>query len=979
MRARSSAIAKLVGGIAILAPWGVGCLRAQEPDRAVRMTPALRSALFDLRSGERLSVIVELERVAPAGGEIVALRSQAALLLAPITEEADRGEFTLLERWWVVPAALVEADSAAIEALAMRPDVRRIYLDDRIPVSLEPSRSVAANASFVSAAMQTVGADAVWPAGVTGEGVTVAIFDSGVEVDNAMLGGRWRGHRTSIRASWFDPFYGASKPVDRIGHGSQVAAAAVGALATGDSLLMPDGSVVVAASDIDVVTGTAPRAEWIAARIFDLFGGAVYTRRSVILQAFQWALDPDGDPRTDDAPAVINNSWGALDPQDFDVCNDIVYTAIDAAEAAGIAVVFAAGNFGPDPETVIAPAARDDPELVSFAVGATEGTGSSVTVADFSSRGPSPCGGGIKPNMVAPGRVPEVRTATAGAARLTGFSLTGTSFSTAIVSGALALVRQARPGATPKQAKEILLATARSVDPPEPNNNSGAGLLDVPAAVQQANPGFAGPLVQIEAVEREAGALHVTLANRGTLLFEGGRLAAEVGARPVASVAVGRLDPGERRTVGLEIGNAHSRRAIRLLVADGTGRPLVTRTLLGAPPDLTGGFVLTAGGLEAGGNDFGRLGQIAAPRGFVFRGQDLLTGGSFFLAANGRISDGIYLTVEGLPGLKAEPPAAETDWAPVRHLTDVSAAEVTFQFDDGEALVPLGVSVDVRMQASEQSGVAALEVVAVVRNTGTRALSNVSPGVFADWDLAGGETVEYSVENEALIARPLAGGPEVAILAGEGAPRGFAAVPLGTPDPFGSYVAGSGVLADGEFADSTKARLAEGGTAANLPGAGTAEDQSQLLSVGPLAIAIGASELVRFWLLVADDESAAVARLTELRAAAPIPPPTPGPGLGLVLLPPFPNPLTIGQGSVSFPYTVSDRLRRPGAEIVFEIYDVSGRRLVSQTLPIGGAGPLTVPTWDGMLGGSRPAAAGVYPYVFRLGDQTQSGRIMLLH
>jgi hypothetical protein len=875
---------------------------------------------------------------------------------------------------------VIEADSAAIARLANEPGVRRIYLDERIPVRLEPTRSISSATAFTSAAMQTVGADAVWPGGVTGTGITVAFFDSGVDGDNAMVSSRWRGRRTTIRASWFDPFYRVSRPTDRIGHGTQVALSAVGGLAAGDTLLQPNGTPIVAASDIDVVTGTAPEAEWIAARIFDFFGGVPYTRRSVILQAFQWALDPDGIPSTDDAPDVINNSWGAIDARDFEVCTDVIYAAIDAANAAGIAVVFAAGNFGPTPGSIIPPAARDDPSLASFGVGATEGQGTGLVVADFSGRGPSPCNGGIKPDLVAPGRVPEIRQVSGNTARLTGFTINGTSFSTAIVSGALALVRQVNPSAGPRQAKQFLLSTARPVDPPEPNNNSGAGLLDVPAAVQAANPSFVGPLLQLESVMMESKALRVDVRNRGGRAIERGTLSAARAGRIVASGAFGRIDAGARRSIRLEpsAGSTAGPGPLRIEARDAAGAVLFSRTLLLEPPDLDGGFVLRAGGLAAGGNDFARLGRIAAVQGFVVQGEDLLPAGAFFVASGGRISDGIYETVEGLPGLKTEPPAAATDWGPDRAATDVQGSVATFRYDDSESLLPVGVSVDTRMEATELGGVAALEIVAVVRNAGAGSVSDLTPGVFADWDLQGGEDVVWSAANEALVARPLGGGGPVALLAAEQAPRGFTAVPLGTPDAFGVYVPGSGVLADGTFADSIKNRLAEGGTADNLPGAGTATDLGQLLSVGPLSVGSGASELVRFWLLAAANESDAFARLAELRGTAPIPPPAPTPGEEFTLLPPFRNPLTVGDGVMRFPYSLPQALRSPGARMTFEIYDVAGRRLVQESFSVSGTGALPVPTWDGRLGGSRPAAAGVYLYVFRLDGEKRSGRLMIL-
>ena len=79
-----------------------------------------------------------------------------------------------------------------------------------------------------------------------------------------------------------------------------------------------------------------------------------------------------------------------------------------------------------------------------------------------------------------------------------------------------------------------------------------------------------------------------------------------------------------------------------------------------------------------------------------------------------------------------------------------------------------------------------------------------------------------------------------------------------------------------------------------------------------------------------------------------------------------------------FPYSLPQEARDAGAQMTFEIYDVSGRKMVEERFSVSGSGPLHVPTWDGRLSGSQPAAAGVYLYVMRLGSEKRSGRLMIL-
>jgi hypothetical protein len=214
----------------------------------------------------------------------------------------------------------------------------------------------------------------------------------------------------------------------------------------------------------------------------------------------------------------------------------------------------------------------------------------------------------------------------------------------------------------------------------------------------------------------------------------------------------------------------------------------------------------------------------------------------------------------------------------------------------------------------------------------------------------------------------------VTLLASDTTVSATVELPLGTPGAAQFYEAGSGVLAD-SLLDTVKLDLVRGGSPM-LPGAGTALDNAALLGVGPFDVAAGATVTVRFWLLAAPDEAAGAARLEELRAEDVPPPPTDGDAFAA--LPPYPNPFRPGDGVVRFPYTLSDADAEAGGEISLEIYDLSGRRLLRdrRTLPPGGAAPAF--TWDGRLDAGRDAASGMYLYVIQLGDETVSGRVLVV-
>jgi hypothetical protein len=82
---------------------------------------------------------------------------------------------------------------------------------------------------------------------------------------------------------------------------------------------------------------------------------------------------------------------------------------------------------------------------------------------------------------------------------------------------------------------------------------------------------------------------------------------------------------------------------------------------------------------------------------------------------------------------------------------------------------------------------------------------------------------------------------------------------------------------------------------------------------------------------------------------------------------------------MTFPYSVPEEAQDDRRTLVFEIYDVAGRRLVRQTNVLSPTGSLPRVTWDGLLADGLEAASGAYLYVFQLGDEVRSGRLMIVH
>ncbi|GAA2363108.1 hypothetical protein Cme02nite_41020 [Catellatospora methionotrophica] len=188
--------------------------------------------------------------------------------------------------------------------------------------------------SHTDVSVPLIGATEVWkrqdatgnPA--KGQGVTVAVIDSGVDYSHPDLGGGM-GEGFKV-VGGYDFVNGDADPMDDNGHGTHVAGIIAGRAAT------PGG-----------ITGVAPEASLLAYKVMNEWGEG-YT--SDIVAGIEAAADPANPHRAD----VINMSLGGygdgLDPLGM---------AATAATRAGVVVVASAGNSGPGRDTVGTPAAAD--------------------------------------------------------------------------------------------------------------------------------------------------------------------------------------------------------------------------------------------------------------------------------------------------------------------------------------------------------------------------------------------------------------------------------------------------------------------------------------------------------------------------------------------------------------------------------------------------------------------------------------------
>ncbi|HPF69039.1 MAG TPA: S8 family serine peptidase [Candidatus Krumholzibacteria bacterium] len=394
-------------------------------------------------------------------------RGQAALVADLAAAKASGGVLGATPHW-LLSSVVVTATPDAVRALALRPDVARVEADLVVElIAPLPSDKIADPAKDAGVGLvpgvEAVGAPRVWrELGIDGTGVVVGILDTGVDGTHPALASRWRGNFAPAAECWFDGAgLGDDVPVDRHYHGTHVMGTVTGQ-APGDTI------------------GVAPGALWIASNVINS-PGTQEEFDNAVLASLEFMADPDGNPATTaDVPAVVHNSWGINEAYgDYLDCDSRWWDAIDAVEAAGVVLTWAAGNEGPSAGTVRSPADRATTAVNAFAVGSVSPL-APFTVSTFSSRGPSGCGGAeaIKPEVVAPGE--NILSARPGG----GYQyLSGTSMAGPHVAGIVALMRASNPNADVATIKQALLDTARDLGAAGQDNDSGWGLVDAYAAV----------------------------------------------------------------------------------------------------------------------------------------------------------------------------------------------------------------------------------------------------------------------------------------------------------------------------------------------------------------------------------------------------------------------------------------------------------------------------------------------------------------
>jgi len=390
--------------------------------------------------GQRHRAVLSLDlqrfeaRHAPSAARVIVRGSRAE-----VDAVANRHGLSVVR--YLKDSAVLLANSAQVSELAS--DSAQQILSGDLPV-----------APFMTVSNSSTAADQVRAgtpglllgigglSGVTGQGITVAVIDSGISAHPAL------SQKVIANVSYVtgDPQVG-----DAFGHGTHIAGIIAGS-STGATSLYNGG--------------IAPGAKLVNIRVLGK-DGTGWT--SDVIAGIEWAIDHRDEYKI----RIINLSLGH--PVTEPSTTDPLCIAVRQAVLAGIVVVASAGNSGKaaDGSPVLGAITSPGNSPYAITVGAinTKATVSRKddVMATYSSRGPTRFEFAVKPDVVAPGnKIVSLEAFGSTLVKNNSFlhvtgqptnaymQLSGTSMSAAMVSGGAALLMQATPRISPEQTKIAL-------------------------------------------------------------------------------------------------------------------------------------------------------------------------------------------------------------------------------------------------------------------------------------------------------------------------------------------------------------------------------------------------------------------------------------------------------------------------------------------------------------------------------------------
>ena len=314
--------------------------------------------------------------------------------------------------------------------------------------------------------------DTVWDYGYTGEGISIAIIDTGIDPLHVGLNDFDDDPTTNDPkvVAFYDALddsgddgSGETEPYDDQGHGAHCAGISAGTGAVDENPMGGD--------DSKPYRGVAPDAWLVGVKVLDSGGSGSFAE---VMRGMEWTIDNKIKYNIRAASMSLGGVWLVELTQEQE--ERITHLANEMV-AAGISLMIAAGNsagYG----TIGTPGAAKD----VITVGATE---DSKDLAVYSSKGPTH-EGQIKPNVAAIGSAVMSVEANSG----NGYaSYSGTSMATPMVAGMAVLLLQANPDLQPLMIRTILESTSEFMwlsHPVRPNNDYGWGFVLMDTALEEA-------------------------------------------------------------------------------------------------------------------------------------------------------------------------------------------------------------------------------------------------------------------------------------------------------------------------------------------------------------------------------------------------------------------------------------------------------------------------------------------------------------
>jgi subtilisin family serine protease len=404
-------------------------------------------------------------------------KSTQSDLMSILDAEAKSGKVEDIRCHWLVNAISCSASSDVIYHIARHNDVEVIAYDemkyllwDEEIKAVEPARGMTQNITHVKA-------DDVWDLGYTGEGVMVAVIDTGVNFNHIDLADHlWDGGEEYPNHG-YNTIENSHDVSDGFGHGTHCAGVVCGDGTSGTQ------------------TGIAPNATLMCIKVMDDTG---YGSATSISAGMEFAIEHGAD--------VLNMSLGI--PFASAAVREMLREACVNALQCGIAAAVAVGNDGqlqisfPVPNNVRVPGGCPPPWIHPDQESNAGGLSCCIAVgavdfnnvrAPFSSYGPftwqetsyadypyEPGMGLIRPDLSAPG----VGIISANPNNNNGHvSMDGTSQAAPCVAGVIALMLEKNPELTPAEISMILETTAVKIEDNK-NNYTGSGCIDALAAIQ---------------------------------------------------------------------------------------------------------------------------------------------------------------------------------------------------------------------------------------------------------------------------------------------------------------------------------------------------------------------------------------------------------------------------------------------------------------------------------------------------------------